>query len=98
MFSLCSAKDGLFTGVLLVLLLLLQDLCEQPERFWKSRGRVIFLVLAAAGMMLLRHNGFYAFLVFIPVLTIFLHKQWKRVLLTLLSAVVCYAACKSISL
>lgn len=90
MFSLCSAKDGLFTGMLLILLLLLQDLCEQPERFLKSKGRVIFLILSAVGMMLLRHNGFYAFLVFIPVLTLFLHRQWKRVLPMLLSAVLCY--------
>ena len=90
MFSLCSAKDGLFTGMLFILLLLVKDLCEQPEKFWKSKGRVIFLVLSATGMMLLRHNGFYAFLVFIPVLTVFLRRYWKRTLLSALAAVALY--------
>lgn len=90
MFSLCSAKDGLFTGMLLILLLLVKDLCEQPEEFWKSKGRVAFLIFSATGMMLLRHNGFYAFLVFIPVLTLFLRRYWKKTLLSALAAVVLY--------
>ena len=90
MFSLCSAKDGLFTGFLLILLLLTKDMCGNPGQFFKSRWKVLTFVLSALGMMLLRHNGFYAFLVFIPFLVLFLRKEWKKVLLCMLAAVILY--------
>ena len=80
MFSLCSAKDGLFTGMLLIMVLLFQELCRDPEVFFKQRGNVILLAAASMGMMLLRHNGFYAFLVFVPVLALYLKKWRKKVL------------------
>lgn len=39
MFSLCSAKDGLFTGLLLVMVILLQELCKEPGAFLKIGER-----------------------------------------------------------
>lgn len=39
MFSLCSAKDGLFMGMLLIQVLLLLDLCEDVEAFWADRKK-----------------------------------------------------------
>lgn len=92
MFSLCSAKDGLFTGMILILLLLLQEMCACPDSFFKSKWKSVLFVLAALGMMLLRHNGFYAFLVFIPFLVLFLRKVWKKVLICTMAAVVLYGA------
>lgn len=64
MFSLCSAKDGLFTGLLLMTVILLRKLCSNPEDFWGKKRNSFLLAAASTGMMLLRHNGFYAFLVF----------------------------------
>ncbi len=64
MFSLCSAKDGLFTGMLLIMVALLQELWKEPDVFWGKRHSVFLLTAASLMMMLLRHNGFYAFLVF----------------------------------
>jgi len=64
MFSLCSAKDGLFTGGMLVTVVLFQELWGQPDHFFRKKGNVFLLVSASAGMMLLRNNGFYAYLVF----------------------------------
>lgn len=64
MFSLCSAKDGLFTGLLLVAVLLLRKLCKGPGDFFETKRNPLLLVMASTGMMLLRHNGFYALLVF----------------------------------
>lgn len=61
MFSLCSAKDGLFAGMLLLMVLLLQDLFNEPEYFFDKKGKSICLAVTALGMMLLRHNGCYAF-------------------------------------
>lgn len=92
MFSLCSTKDGLFTGLLLVLVLLLQDFCANPQMFFKKKSSVVLLVLSAMGMMLLRHNGFYALLVFTPFFIIFMKKYWKRTMVCMLVAIVLYSA------
>ncbi len=81
MFSLCSAKDGLFTGALLITLLLLQDLYGLPACFFQKKRKVLFLAVSSTLMMLLRHNGFYAFLVFAAISLLFLKKYRKRVLL-----------------
>ncbi len=90
MFSLCSAKDGLFTGMLLIMVVLLRELCAEPETFFKQKGKVALFALSSLGMMLLRHNGFYAFLVFVPVITWYLRKHWKKMLLTLVGIVAAY--------
>ncbi len=64
MFSLCSAKDGLFTGMLLIMVVLLQELWEDYGVFFRKKCSVFLLTAASLMMMLLRHNGFYGFLVF----------------------------------
>lgn len=62
MFSLCSAKDGLFAGMLLVMTILLSELIRDPQRFLEKRWKVFLLCISSILMMLFRHNGFYAFL------------------------------------
>ena len=64
MFSLCSAKDGLFTGMVLIMTLMLRELFRSPADFWGKKTHVIFLIGSALMMCLLRHNGFYALVVF----------------------------------
>lgn len=61
MFVLCSAKDGLFSGMLLAMVMVLRQ--------WQAEGKfdrkeLILFSMTAVFMMLLRHNGFYAFVVF----------------------------------
>lgn len=81
MFSLCSAKDGLFTGMLLIMTVLLQELCADAEGFFCKKGTMLLLAASSLGMMLLRHNGFYAFLVFIPFAVLYLKEKRKKVFL-----------------
>lgn len=75
MFSLCSAKDGLFMGMLLIQVLLLLDLCEDVEAFFTNKKKLLLFAASAILMMLFRHNGCYAFLVFLPFLTVFMKKK-----------------------
>lgn len=75
MFSLCSAKDGLFMGMLLIQVLLLLDLCENVEAFLTDKKKLLLFAASAILMMLLRHNGCYAFLVFLPFLAVFMKKK-----------------------
>lgn len=69
MFTLCSAKDALFTLALLLLLICLLEI-GTGEAFFESKGWRFLFVCSGAAMMLLRNNGFYAFLVMIPLLLI----------------------------
>lgn len=73
MFVLCSAKDGLFTGMLFLLVLMTRKLVKDPEGFFGEKKYVLLLAGSALLMMLFRHNGFYALLVF-AVLFLALHK------------------------
>ena len=75
MFSLCSAKDGLFMGMLLIQVLLLLDLCEDIEAFLTNKKKLLLFTASAVLMMLFRHNGCYAFLVFLPFLAVFVKKK-----------------------
>ena len=87
MFTLCSAKDALFTLALLLLLVCLLEMGTQEKAFYASGGWQILFVLSGMAMMLLRNNGFYAFLVMIPVLLFLQRKRWQRLLVLTVCAV-----------
>ena len=78
MYNLCSSKDGLFTALLLYVTLSLIKLVEDREAFLKSRFCVISFVAAAVLMPLFRHNGFYAYLVFLPFAFIYFRKELSK--------------------
>lgn len=78
MFTLCSAKDALFTAALLLLVISLLEMGCAGESFFASRGWQCTLVCSAALMMLLRKNGVYAFLVMVPVLLLMQKRQENR--------------------
>lgn len=86
MFTLCSAKDTLFTVALLLLLLSLLDMGSSGEEFFTSKRKMLFFVFSAVAMMLFRKNGVYAFAVMIPILILYHRKSLKK--MTLLLAVI----------
>ena len=59
MYAVCSAKDTLFNGTFLLMLVQMMKLLEKKDI--KIKDLVLF-VLASAAMMLLRNNGVYAYL------------------------------------
>ncbi len=67
MYAVCSAKDGLFTAAFLVVVLQMLSLFKDPEGFLSKKKNIFAGILGAMGMMLLRNNGMYAYLVWIPV-------------------------------
>ncbi len=78
MFTLCSAKDALFTAALLLLLLALLDMGSDEEEFYASKSKKIFFILSAVAMMLFRKNGVYAFAVMVPILLLYHKKNLKK--------------------
>ncbi len=85
MFTLCSAKDAIFTVALLLLLLSLLDMGSDEDAFFSSKGKMAFFVFCGVFMMLFRKNGVYAFAVMAPVLVIY-HKNYLKKILLLLAA------------
>ena len=83
MFTLCSAKDALFTAALLMLLLSLLDMGSDAEIFFASNKKMVFFVLSALAMMLFRKNGVYAFVCMVPILLIYHKKYFKKTALLL---------------
>ncbi|MBD5523057.1 MAG: hypothetical protein HDR04_01280 [Lachnospiraceae bacterium] len=86
MFTLCSAKDALFTAALLLLLLALLDMGSDEEEFFASKSKKIFFILSAVAMMLFRKNGVYAFAVMVPILLLY-HKKYLKKLAVLLAVI-----------
>lgn len=78
MFALCSAKDGIFTAALLLLLLFLADMTEEKAAFFRSVQKPLALGISAVVMMSFRHNGMYAFLVMVPVLLFYMKGCRKK--------------------
>lgn len=87
MFALCSAKDALFAASLLLLLLCLLQMGTGADEFFASTKWMVLFMVSAAGMMLFRNNGLYAFTLMIPVLLFCLKGQRKKVCLCAILAV-----------
>ena len=86
MYTLCSCKDGLFSSLLLLLTVFLIQLVSEPEAFLSDRKKMAAFVLTAVLMPMFRHNGFYAYLVFVPFAIVYFRKRLKSVLTGMLIA------------
>ncbi len=86
MYTLCSCKDGLFSAFLLLLTVLLIELIDDPELFINDRKKIASFVVVAVLMPLFRHNGFYAYLLFVPFAIFFFRNKLKPVLVVMLIA------------
>ena len=84
MYSLCSCKDGLFSALLLLVTVLLVELVRDKDDFLADKKKVALFIAAAALMPMFRHNGFYAYLVFVPFAAFYFRKSLKPLLVSML--------------
>ena len=102
MYTLCSSKDGLFSAFLLLLVVLLSELTDNPGLFMANKLKPVALVITAFLMPCFRHNGFYAYLVFVPFGLLYLKKHvdgkklFGKAAAVLVIPVVCYLVFNSI--
>ena len=75
MFTLCSAKDTIFTAALLLLLVSMLEFGIEGESFCDDRKKMALFMGSALVMMLFRKNGVYAYLVLLPVIFLFHRKM-----------------------
>ncbi len=64
MYTLCSSKDGLFSAFMLLTVIYLMELSDDVAAFMTDRKKVLSLIASGTLMMVFRHNGFYAYVVF----------------------------------
>ncbi|MCR4750394.1 MAG: DUF6020 family protein [Lachnospiraceae bacterium] len=94
MYAVCSAKDTLFTAAFLLVVLLLVDRLISGEEFYKSKK--IAFVVASFIMMLLRNNGFYAYLACMVIMAVVGlirkedKKQLSRLMILMLLSMILY--------
>ncbi len=84
MFTLCSCKDGLFSALLLLLTVFLFQLIDDTEAFLSDKHKLAAFIVTAVLMPLFRHNGFYAYLVFVPFALLYFRKKLKKALIAML--------------
>ncbi len=63
MYTLCSSKDGLFAAFLVLTVVYMLEWDEMPKGIARRKKRNC-IIISATLMMLFRHNGFYAYVVF----------------------------------
>lgn len=78
MFALCSTKDTLFTALLVLFMVMLNELFIDTDNFLHNKLKLIVFVLSAVGFLILRKNAFYAMLVFVPVFLYFMRRNFKK--------------------
>ncbi|MBO5999388.1 MAG: hypothetical protein J6P87_06840, partial [Lachnospiraceae bacterium] len=94
MFSLCSSKDTPFSAFLLLSVLILYIL--NADRSFAEGSSIFYVLLAAtaAASMLFRHNTFYAWLVYLPLLLLFFPRseqtEKRRLIICLIASMVLY--------
>ncbi|WP_029231902.1 DUF6020 family protein [Butyrivibrio sp. VCB2006] len=84
MFTLCSCKDGLFSALMVLLTVYLIQMTEDIEGFLGDKRKVAAVIFVATLLPCFRHNGFYAYLVFVPFALVYFRKQLKSVLVPML--------------
>ncbi|MEG1755423.1 MAG: DUF6020 family protein [Clostridia bacterium] len=78
-----STKDTVFSGLFLLCLLQLYDICMDPVSFFKSPGRILLYLGTVLLSCLMRNNMIYAFAVMLPIVVLGVQQKrfWIAVLL-----------------
>lgn len=87
-------KDILFSGITLLLVLLLFEIADHADTFFSSCRNTIILVLTLFLFCIFRNNGFYVFLVFLPFFFWMQHRHWKKVLVICCSCLIMFSLYK----
>lgn len=94
MYAVCTAKDTLFSGAFLLVIVLLIQFARNSEKFFDKK--IVLFVVSSTVMMLLRNNGAYAYVVAaILMIPCFIYakvekKYWSKILILMVLSVVLY--------
>lgn len=74
LFAVCSTKDVIFAGLVLLFVIFTIELTQKPRVFFCSKYLVIRYIICILLLCLFRNNAIYAFLIFIPFFLIYQKK------------------------
>ena len=83
-YAICAVKDtpnAIFNMLYVIFLL---QIVRNFDSIYKSKLRLVLLLVTILMVLLLRNNGIYTFLLSFPWLLLIYRKYWKKVMLTLL--------------
>ena len=80
-FSMITTKDVCFTGFLILFILEIIKLLENPEKYFKSPFNWLKYILFVILTCLFRNNAVYAIILSTPLFMIVLKRYWKEVLI-----------------
>lgn len=81
LYSITMWKDVIFGGITLLVCIQLHEMVREPQRILNAKGRMAELIILFFLLSTFRNNGFYVFLLLIPVLLIAFRRYWKKMLL-----------------
>lgn len=85
-----TTKDVFFAGFFTLYFLKIIEMFTNTEKYFKSKLDMITTILLAFLFLVFRHNGYYAYLVFIPFCLIVMRKYWLKLLIILLIPIILY--------
>lgn len=79
--SVYTTKDTIFSGIFLLCLMQIYQMCIRPEEYFTGYRHVWSGCLCFTLLFLFRNNGFHTMLLCMPFLIIYLRRYWKKLLL-----------------
>lgn len=87
-FAFTTTKDVLFSGMFLLVIVFSFEIIKDPEEFFSTRADIIRYAVSVILMCMLRNQGKYVFMVFIPFMAISVKNYRKKWLLLGISLVI----------
>lgn len=91
MFVCCTTKDVYFTAGIVLFTTLLLDMGRDADSFWKSKRKIVALVIASLMLLFFRNNGIYAYVLFVGPFIYIYRKYWKKVVFSVISVFLVYS-------
>lgn len=79
--SVYTTKDTIFSGIFLLCLMQIYQMCVRPEEYFTGYRQVWSGFLCFALLFLFRNNGFHTMLLCMPFLLVYLRRYWRKLVL-----------------
>lgn len=85
-----ATKDIVFSAFFSLYFIKIVEMCTNTNEYFKSKLNIVLTIILAFLFLIFRHNGYYAYIVFIPFCILILRKHWKKLLIILLFPIILY--------
>lgn len=90
-YSITMWKDILFALCMLLFTIILTELIQNKEEFFKSKKKIILFTISMIFVILFRNNGLYAVLLTMPFVLVFARKYYKPLLISFFIVILFYS-------